>query len=236
MNDIKALAFDVFGTVVDWRSSIAKEVQMALARASIEVSDPFEFADRWRALYQPSMEACRSGARPFTRLDVIHREMLDQVLRDYGVSSLPESEIQLLALAWRRLAPWPDSVDALTRLKKRYTIVTLSNGNIALMTELAKRASLPWDAILGAEISKTFKPQPQTYLTTADVLGFRPDEVALVAAHNDDLHAARTCGLRTMFVLRKSEHGPNQKIDLYPEEEWDVCAENLANLADKLGC
>lgn len=237
LDGVRALVFDVFGTVVDWRSGVAREAAPFLARHG-SAADPAGFADAWRRRYQPAMEAVRSGARPFTRLDVLHRENLEAVLPEFGIdpATVPAAELDALNLAWHRLDPWPDSVAGLTRLKARHIIAPLSNGNIILMTDMAKRAGLPWDAILGAEVVRAYKPSPEAYLRTAEVLAMRPEEVCLVAAHNGDLAAARRCGLRTAFVPRPTEHGPGQKKDLAPEQDWDVVAEDFVALAQRLGC
>ena len=178
--------------------------------------DPAAFADAWRRRYMPAMEEVRSGRRPFVRLDVLHRENLEALLPEFGIdpASVPPSELDTLNLAWHRLDPWPDSVPGLTRLKGGFIIAPLSNGNIRLMLDMAKRASLPWDAILGAELAQAYKPSPEAYFRTAEALMLRPEQVCLVAAHNNDLAAARGCGLRTAFVPRPMEHGPGQTIDL----------------------
>ncbi|WP_203074080.1 haloacid dehalogenase type II [Falsiroseomonas ponticola] len=234
---VKALVFDVFGTVVDWRSGVAREAAPFLAKHGI-AADPAAFADAWRRRYQPAMEAVRSGARPFTRLDVLHRENLEIVLRDHGLdpATVPEAELDHLNRAWHRLDAWPDSVAGLTRLKTRYIIAPLSNGNVALLLNMAKRAGLPWDAILGAEVAQAYKPSPAAYLNTAAVLGLRPEEVMLCAAHNGDLAAARSTGFRTGFIPRPMEHGPGQTKDLAPAQEWDVMAPDFGVLADAMGC
>ena len=238
MEQVKALVFDVFGTVVDWREGIARDAGPFLARHGRGDIDPRAFADAWRARYQPAMEECRTGRRPFTRLDVLHRENLEQVLRDFGLNpaAIGEAELDELNRAWHRLDPWPEAVAGLTRLKRKYVIAPLSNGNIALLTNMAKRAGIPWDAILGAEVAQAYKPQPEAYRRTADVLGLRPEEVCLVAAHNGDLKAARGAGLATAFVPRPAEHGPGQTTDLEPSEPWDVVARDFQDLAAKLGC
>jgi 2-haloacid dehalogenase len=237
MQGVAALLFDVFGTVVDWRSGIARDAAPFLQRHGIAM-DPAGFADAWRKRYQPAMEAVRSGARAFTRLDILHRENLEAVLRDAGLdpSRIPEAELDALNKAWHRLDPWPDSVAGLKRLKTRFVIAPLSNGNIALLLNMAKRAGLPWDAILGSEVAQAFKPTPDAYLRTADVLGLASASCMLVAAHNGDLAAARRCGLRTAFVARRTEHGPDQATDLAPTEAWDVVARDFGDLADRLGC
>ena len=236
LNGVRALLFDVFGTVVDWRSGVAREATPFLRRRGAESVDPLAFADAWRASYQPAMEQVRSGRRRFTRLDVLHRENLEAILPDFGIdpATVPASELNELNLAWHRLDPWPDAVAGLTRLKTSFIIATLSNGNIALMLDMAKRAGLPWDAILGAEVVQAYKPMPEAYLRTADILAMRPEQICLVAAHNGDLAAARKCGLRTAFIPRPAEHGPNQTTDLRPDQEWDVVAADFGALAEKL--
>ena len=236
LNGVRALLFDVFGTVVDWRSGVAREATPFLRRRGAESADPLAFADAWRASYQPAMEQVRSGRRPFTRLDVLHRENLVTILPEFGIdpATVPASELNELNLAWHRLDPWPDAVASLMRLKTSFIIATLSNGNIALMLDMAKRAGLPWDAILGAEVVQAYKPMPEAYLRTADVLAMRPEQICLVAAHNGDLAAARKCGLRTAFIPRPAEHGPNQTTDLRPDQEWDVVAADFGALAEKL--
>lgn len=234
----KALVFDVFGTVVDWREGVARDLDAFLKKHGSAGADPHALADAWRRRYQPAMEECRAGRRPFTRLDVLHRENLEAVLADGGVDpgTVDPDELDDLNRAWHRLDPWPDAVPGLLRLKTRYVIAPLSNGNVALLLNMAKRAGLPWDAILGAEVAGAYKPRPEAYLRTADILGLRPDEVCLVAAHNGDLKAARACGLRTAFVPRLTEHGPGQTTDLAPSEAWDVVASDFLDLAAKLGC
>lgn len=232
---IKALAFDVFGTVVDWRTSIAREGAAVFAKIGREDIDPARFADAWRGLYQPAMEECRSGRRPYTRLDLLNRETLDTLVGRFDIAA-DEAILADLALAWRRLDPWPDSVAGLTRLKTRFPIVTLSNGNVALMLALARHGGLPWDAILGAEATGSYKPLPQAYLGTADILGIAPDELCLVAAHHSDLAAARACGLATAYVDRPMELGGAPKPDRAAEQVWDYSAASLTELADRLGC
>ena len=236
LNGVRALLFDVFGTGVDWRSGVAREATPFLRRRGAESVDPLAFADAWRASYQPAMEQVRSGRRRFTPLDVLHRENLEAILPDFGIdpATVPASELNELNLAWHRLDPWPDAVAGLTRLKTSFIIATLSNGNIALMLDMAKRAGLPWDAILGAEVVQAYKPMPEAYLRTADILAMRPEQICLVAAHNGDLAAARKCGLRTAFIPRPAEHGPNQTTDLRPDQEWDVVAADFGALAEKL--
>ena len=235
---VKALVFDVFGTVVDWRSGIARDARTFLARHGRADVDPHGFADAWRRRYQPAMEEVRTGRRPFTRLDVLHRENLDGVLRDHGIdpAGIDAAELDWLNRAWHRLDPWPDTIPGLLRLKARHFIAPLSNGNILLLANMAKRAGIPWDAILGAEVAQAYKPQPEAYLRTAEVLGMAPGEVALVAAHNGDLAAARKAGLKTAFVLRPTEHGPAQTTDTRAEAEWEAVASSFEDLADRLSC
>jgi 2-haloacid dehalogenase len=237
VTQVQALVFDVFGTVVDWRSGVARalaEFLPAYGRADL---DPFALADAWRRRYQPAMEEVRSGRRPFTRLDVLHRENLELVLRENGmdVSAMAEADLDHLNRAWHRLDPWPDVLLALYRLKRRFFLAPLSNGNILLLANMAKRAGLPWDAVLGAEPVQAYKPQPEAYTRTAEILGLRPEQVCLVAAHNGDLRAARAAGLATAFVTRPMEHGPGQAIDLVAEEPWDWVAKDFLDLAGQLG-
>ena len=235
LEGVRALTFDVFGTVVDWRTGIARELRDCFAPRGLE-RDWHAVADRWRALYQPAMAAVRDGHRPWTRLDDLHRENLRSVLDEVGLGGLSDAEIEHLNRAWHRLDPWPDAVAGLTRLKRRYILATLSNGNIALLVNMAKHAGLPWDAILGAEVARAYKPMPDAYLRSADCLALAPTECMLVAAHNDDLLAARSCGFRTAFVARPTEHGRGQTKDLRAEHDFDVVASDFGDLARQLGC
>jgi 2-haloacid dehalogenase len=238
MEGVQALLFDTFGTVVDWRSGVARELVPFFARHGRGDLNAHALADAWRAQYQPAMQQVRSGARPFTRLDVLHRENLEAVLRDQGMDlgAIPEAELDELNRAWHRLDPWPDSVPGLTRLRRRFFIAPLSNGNIALLANMAKRAGLPWDAVLGAEAAQAYKPTPEAYLRTAEILGLPPAACMMVAAHNSDLAAARSCGLRTGFIPRPTEHGPGQATDLAATSNWDVVAADMEDLAARLGC
>ena len=224
---IRALAFDVFGTVVDWRTSVAREAAAFFVKVGVSGIDPHAFADAWRSLYQPAMEECRSGRRPYTRLDILNRETLDTLLGKHGV-------VADFSMAWRRLDPWPDSVAGLTRLRLLTPIVTLSNGNLALMMHLARFGGLPWDAILGAEATKVYKPLPEAYLGTADILGIAPGALCLVAAHHSDLAAARACGLQTAYVDRPLELGGAPKPDRHAAQDWDYAAGSLTELAEML--
>lgn len=237
LEGVKALVFDVFGTVVDWRGGIVAAAGPFLARHGGDAARAPAFADAWRAEYGPSMMRVRNGARPFVRLDVLHRENLEAVLPRFGIApaKVPAEALAELNLAWHRLDPWPDAVPGLVRLKQRFIIAPLSNGNIVLMLDMAKRAGIPWDAILGAEVVRAYKTSPEAYLRTAEVLAMRPDMLCLVAAHNGDLAAARGCGLRTAFVPRPREHGPGQTRDLTPEQDWDVVAPDFVALAEAVG-
>ena len=232
---LKAVTFDVFGTVVDWRTSIAREVE-SLAVKKQFVVDGERFADAWRELYQPSMTKVRDGKVPWTVLDDLHRTNLLQVLETFGIDQLSEEEIEHLNRAWHRLDPWPDAVAGLQRLKQHYIIGTLSNGNVALIVNMAKFSELPWDVVLGAEIARHYKPQPEAYLRSAEILGLEPKECMLVAAHNGDLAAAGRCGFQTAFVPRPKEYGPEQTTDLVAEYDCDVVAGDFIELAQILGC
>jgi 2-haloacid dehalogenase len=233
--DVQALLFDVFGTVVDWRTSIIAEMTEFGADRGIK-ADWAAFTDDWRGLYQPAMEEVRSGRRAWTILDALHRESLDKLLEKYAIADLDKADKDHLNRAWHRLNPWPDVVEGLRRLKTRYIIGTLSNGNVGLLTRLAKHAGLPWDVVLGAETARAYKPLPQAYLASAELLNLAPGQVMLVAAHNGDLAAAASCGLRTAFVARPTEYGPHQKVDFKAEREWDVVADSFTGVADQMGC
>lgn len=232
---VRALAFDVFGTVVDWRTSVIREGE-ALGRSRGIEADWEAFADAWRGLYQPQMSKVRKGELPWTKLDDLHRMALVQLVDEFGIAGLSEDEIDEFNRAWHRLAPWPDSVEGLTRLRRKYPLATLSNGNVALLMNMARHAGLPWDAILGAEVAGHYKPQPESYLMTADFLGVAPEECMMVAAHNGDLVAASSVGFRTAFIHRPTEYGPNQSTDLKAEHEFDIVANDLIDLADRLDC
>ncbi len=232
----KALLFDVFGTCVDWRASIARAGEALGQRLLLPPTNWLAVADAWRAHYQPQLESVRSGHRPWTRLEALNRESLDEVLRDFGLEAVPATERAAFNLAWRQLAPWSDTVPGLTRLKTKHIIAPCSNADIALSVGLAKYAQLTWDTILGAEISHTFKPQPATYLLAAAALALPPAEVLMVAAHNEDLAAASKLGLQTAFIPRPLEHGPGQTSDLRPEYPFTFVATDLVDLATQLGC
>jgi 2-haloacid dehalogenase len=234
---VKAFVFDVFGTLVDWRSGVARDAAVFLERHGRSAQEAHAFADAWRDLYIPSMQKVIRGERPFAKLDVLHLENLEQVLPKFGIDidHVSASELGELNLAWHRLDPWPDTVEGLSRLKSRYIIAPLSNGNIRLMVDMAKRGGLPWDAILGAEVAQAYKPSPEAYLRTAEALSLPPDHVCLVAAHNGDLAAAQKCGFRTAFVVRPFEHGPSQTTNLKAEGQWDWVANDVVDLARQIG-
>ncbi|WP_028996271.1 haloacid dehalogenase type II [Azohydromonas australica] len=231
---LKAIVFDVFGTVVDWRGSIAADLGAWGAQHGL-ACDWAALADDWRSRYQPQMQRVRSGAVGWTVLDALHRQALDELLPRHGLQHLGEEERRHLNRVWHRLNPWSDVRAGLQRLKARYVIGTLSNGNVALLVNMAKHAGLPWDVVFSAETFRAYKPLPETYLGAARLLDLAPGEMMLCAAHNDDLAAARAQGLRTAFVARPTEYGPHQRKDLAPEQDWDVVAADFGELADKLG-
>jgi 2-haloacid dehalogenase len=234
-SEVQALLFDVFGTVVDWRSSIIEDLTRFGAEKKLS-ADWAAFTDDWRGLYQPAMEQVRSGQRAWTILDVLHRESLEALLTKYKIAGLSEAEKSHMNRAWHRLRPWPDVVEGLRRLKTRYIIGTLSNGNVGLLTRLARHAGLPWDVVLGAETARAYKPLPDAYLASAALLNLEPNQVMLVAAHNGDLAAAAATGLRTAFVARPTEYGPRQRIDFKADGDWDVIADSFAGVAAAMGC
>ena len=235
LDEIKAsthvLAFDIFGTVVDWHGSIMREVQALYPHV-----DANAFALAWRAGYQPAMARVRSGELGWTRIDELHRLILETLLPQFDLLHLNEAERSHLNRVWHRLEAWPDSVAGLQRLKKKYTICSLSNGNIGLLTNMAKRAGLPWDCVLSAEVFRAYKPDPATYLGVAQVFDLSAHEVMLCAAHHDDLQAARSCGLRTAYIERPLEFGALQPKDVSPHTRNDVHARDIHALADLLGC
>jgi 2-haloacid dehalogenase len=234
--DIRACLFDVFGTVVDWRTSVHRDLTGFAEEKGLRGVDWLEFAVEWRRLYQPSMEEVRSGRRPFTILDVLHRESLDQLVARYGIKGLSQADLDHINRAWHRLNPWPDVTEGLRRLKRKYIIAPCSNGNIALMVNLAKRAGLPWDCILGAETARAYKPLPEAYLASCRQLGLTPASVLMVAAHNNDLKAAKAQGMKTAFVARPTEHGAGQTTDLAPDVACvDMTARDFVELAIRLG-
>ncbi|MEO6409786.1 MAG: haloacid dehalogenase type II [Burkholderiaceae bacterium] len=232
MPPVSALVFDIFGTLVDWRTSIAREVRTALG----DTVDGEAFADAWRDQYQPAMEDVRSGRLPFSKLDVLHRRNLDVVLRELGLDeALDEPAKVALNLAWHRLDAWPDVPAGLLRLRARYRIAPCSNGNISLMVDLARRNGFPWDAIVGAELARDYKPKPVVYLSAASAFDCAPGEALMVAAHSSDLAAAAAAGLRTAFIARPDERGPGrgESVATVPV---DLSAQGLIDLAEQLGC
>ena len=231
---VRAMTFDVFGTVVDWRSSIVREGEQLTRRTGIEVDWP-RFADAWRAGYGPAMRRVRSGELPWTRIDDLHRMILDRLLPEFGLTALTAVERDELNRVWHRLAPWPDAVSGLTRLRTRYVLATLSNGNVALLVNMAKYSGLPWDAVLSAELAHQYKPDPEVYLTAADLLGLKPEQVMMVAAHEGDLRAAAALGFKTGYVPRPLEYGPDRDIDVTPDRSFDVVATDFNDLADRFG-
>jgi 2-haloacid dehalogenase len=231
--NVKALFFDVFGTLVDWRSGIAREAQEFLSQRGI-VLDWLAFADAWRAEYQPAMEEVRSGRIAFARLDIIHRRMLDRIAGKFGLDKLADADRDALTLAWHRLDAWPDVKRGLDRLHAKYLLAPVSNGNISLMVDLARRNAFPWDAILGAEIAGDYKPKPRVYLAAAEALALAPGDCMMVAAHSFDLAAAAACGLRTGHLARPNEKGPGQG-EAAPTVPVDAAADSMEALAGRLG-
>ena len=230
---VKALFFDVFGTLVDWRNGVAREAESILGAADHKF-DWLAFADAWRNEYQPAMEDVRAGRLPFCKLDVLHRRNLDRILPQFAVSGLAEAATRNLNLAWHRLPAWPDVPGGLARLKRRFLLAPVSNGNISLMVDLARRNGFPWDAILGAEVAGDYKPKPCVYLAACEAFDLPPGECMMVAAHTNDLVAAAKCGLRTGHVARPNEHGPGRG-EAHPTAPVDVAATSLEDLAAKLG-
>jgi 2-haloacid dehalogenase len=228
---VEVLAFDIFGTVVDWHGSIVRE--MALLHPKVD-GDAFALA--WRAGYKPAMARVMSGELGWTLIDDLHRMILDDMLPTFRLQDLDEAARVHLNRVWHRLDPWPEAVDALQRLKRRYILCSLSNGNIGLLTRMAKRAGLPWDCVLSAEVFRAYKPDPATYLGVAKVFELPPQKVMLVAAHHDDLAGARACGLRTAYIERPLEFGAGKPKDVSPRPDNDLHNRDLAQLADRLGC
>jgi 2-haloacid dehalogenase len=233
--ETKALVFDVFGTVVDWHGSVAREVR-ALAKSKGLRVNAAKFAKAWRAGYRPAMDRVLRGEAPFEKIDVIHRAILEDVLKQFRITTLTEQEKARLNLVWHRLKPWPDAVRGLKRLKSRFIVATLSNGNTSLLVGMAKRGGLPWDCVFSSDTFKLFKPDPGMYLGAAGMLDLKPGELMMVAAHKPDLRAAVKCGLKTAFVMRPLEHGRGATLDLAPEPDFTVNAESFLDLAGQLGC
>jgi len=231
---VRALVFDVFGTVVDWRGSIIRECR-ALGKSRKLAVDWAAFADAWRAGYRPAMARVRSGELPWMSIDQLHRMILDELLVKYSITGLSEADKDHWNRVWHRLTGWPDAVAGLTRLRSRYILATLSNGNVALLTNMAKYAGLPWDCILSAELARHYKPDPETYQMAADLLGLRPEQVMMVAAHKGDLRAAQAVGLQAAFVTRPMEFGPERTPDLTPDPAFTINAVDFHDLAAQLG-
>jgi 2-haloacid dehalogenase len=240
MHDVKAILFDTFGTVVDWRGSLIADLGAWAATRGI-ATDWAGLIDAWRRAYAPSMDRVRRGEQAWTIMDVLHRTTLDRLLHEFGVrdangAALSEADRDHVNRGWHRLLPWPDSVAGLTRLKQRYIIAPLSNGNVALLLNMAKHAGLPWDMICATELFRHYKPDPETYLGAAALLGLQPGQVMMAAAHNNDLQAARDCGLKTAFFPRPTEYGPHQQRDFKADAAWDVVAADIEDLATRMGC
>lgn len=234
---IEALTFDVFGTVVDWRTTIVREATAIGQRVGVD-ADWEAVADRWRDRYRPTLDRVRSGEMPFRPLEELHRVALDEVLEAAGVEGLDPEARSELNRAWRKLEPWPDAVEGLERLRRRFVVATLSNGNVGLLVAIAKHGGLPWDCVLSAQLARTYKPDPAVYRSAAELLGLPPERIMMVASHKYDLHAARDLGFRTAFVARPLEYGPDgtEKVDLEPDPEFDVAADDFRGLARALGC
>jgi len=230
---VKALIFDTFGTVVDWRGSIIEEGN-AWGKAKGLTIDWARFADRWRSGYAPAMDRVRKGELPWTKLDDLHRMLLEELLKEFRIEGLSEAEKDQWNRVWHRLKPWPDSVAGLKRLKKKYTIAPCSNGNVALLKDMAKHSGLPWDLILGAELARHYKPDRGAYLTSVSLLGLKPEEVMMCAAHSGDLNAARSFGLRTGFIHRPKEYGPTRQADNAKPGDFDIVSVNMLDLASKM--
>jgi 2-haloacid dehalogenase len=228
------IGFDTFGSVVDWRSSLIDDIGSYAAGRGITADWP-AFVDAWRGAYQPSMDRVRKGEVPWTTLDQLHRGSLDKLIAEFGIKGLTEDDLVHINLGWHRLKPWPDAVPGLTRLKSRFVIGTMSNGNVALLLNMAKFSGIPWDMIYGSDLFRHFKPAPEFYLGVAKMMNLRPDQVMLGAAHNGDLAAARSCGLMTAFFPRPAEYGPNQKRDYEANQDWDIVAKDIQDMATQLG-
>ncbi len=234
MAELKALVFDTFGTVVDWRTSLIEDLS-AFGRTRGVEADWARLVDAWRAAYQPSMQRVRSGERGWATLDTLHRESLDRLVAEFGITGLNEDDLCHINLGWHRLRPWPDAVAGLARLQRRYIIGPLSNGNVSLLLEMAKAAGLPWDMIFGSDLFGHFKPDPETYLGVCRLLDLDSGEVMMCAAHNSDLRAAQALGLQTGFFPRPTEYGPHQSRDTEADGEWTVIAKDIEDLATRLG-
>lgn len=231
---IQAILFDVFGTVVDWRSSLIRRLT-ALGQEIEVSSDWAALVDDWRAEYQPAMDSVRSGRRGWANLEQLHRESLDKLLEARGLGAIREADRQRMVRGWHFLDPWPDAVPGLTRLKRKFIIGTLSNGGVRLLAEMARFARLPWDVIFSSDLFRHYKPDARVYLGAAELLDTNPSNVLLAAAHNYDLAAARGCGMKTAFIPRPGEYGPRQVRDLNPDSNWEFVAQDFVGLALQLG-
>jgi 2-haloacid dehalogenase len=231
---VDALVFDTFGTVVDWRTSVIREGELIGRTHALDV-DWATFADNWRGGYGPAMNRVRSGELPWTKLDDLHRMVLDQLIEDQSIVALSEREIENFNRVWHRLIPWPDSVPGLYRLKARFVIAPLSNGNVSLLTNMGKHAGLPWDCILSAELAGHYKPDPEVYLKACELLSLPPERVMMVAAHRGDLAAAKALGMKTALVHRPLEFGPARNVDTTDDERFDYNTRDFLELADRLG-
>ncbi len=231
---VKALTFDVFGTVVDWRSSIIKELN-SFGESKGIIADWEAFADKWRGGYAPAMDQVRKGEIPWTNIDELHRMVLDRLLNEFEITDLSEDEKVHLNKAWHRLAPWPDSVEGLSRLKQKFIIATLSNGNISLLVNMAKHSGLPWDVILSSELARHYKTDKEVYMKALSLLDLRPEDLMMCAAHQDDLLAAQALGLKTAYISRPLEFGPECKNDATDDMPFDIIANDIVDLAEKLG-
>lgn len=232
---IRALTFDTYGTVVDWRTSVLAELRALSDRKALAL-DCARFLDDWKAAYRPTMDRVNQGQIRWMSVDEIYRRRLEELLVAYGIAGLAADEVDALARVWWRLEPWPDAIAGIRRLRRRYIVTPLSNASFIGMVELARHAGLPWDCVITAGNARWYKPRPEAYRTAIGLLGCRPDEVMMVAAHNYDLAAARGQGMATAFVPRPLEYGPGQKTDLAPEAAWDVVAADLEDLAARLQC
>ncbi len=237
MDTVKALLFDTFGTVVDWRGSVARRIERMVGQKGLDPIDGDAFARAWRAGYRPGMARVISGERPWTPIDVIHRERLEVILEDFGVAgAFDEADRAALNLIWHELDPWHDSVPGLRRLGQKFIIGPLSNGSTVLLTNMAKRAGIPWDLIMSSDVTRAYKRQPEAYLGACAALGLKTNQVMMCAAHNDDLEAAQSHGMRTAYINRPYEYGPDQNADFEATGDWDIITDHIGGIADALGC
>ena len=230
---VRAIVFDTFGTIVDWRTSLIKSLEEFGRKTDLEAAWD-RLVDRWRDAYKPNLDRVRTGELAWTILDELHYAALVELLPEFGIESLPEPDLRFLTGCWHRLSPWPDAIEGLRRLRRKYIVGPLSNGNLSLLVNLAKFADLPWDVIFAADLFRHYKPDPETYLGVCALLGLQPEQVMMGAAHNYDLAAAKELGLRTAFIPRPLEHGPGQITDLSAEQPWDIIATDVVDLAEKL--